>query len=91
MERMIAMPHSNAEEEFVLRYRRQLEAQSVKQMVQPLERDENGVAFSAAEGRVTASGALGSNGFKRYLACSPAWARTAGLRGGRCCFCVLVF
>ncbi|XP_030605861.1 small ribosomal subunit protein uS9m isoform X2 [Archocentrus centrarchus] len=51
MERMLAMPCSNTEEQFVLRYRRQLEAQSMKQMVPPLEKDENGVAFSTAEGR----------------------------------------
>lgn len=50
---MLAMPYSSTEEEFVQRYRRQLEAQSMKQMVPPLEKDENGLAFSTAEGRLT--------------------------------------
>uniref|UniRef100_A0A3Q3ENX1 Small ribosomal subunit protein uS9m n=1 Tax=Labrus bergylta TaxID=56723 RepID=A0A3Q3ENX1_9LABR len=51
MERLLSMPYCATEEEFVLRYRRQLEAQSRKQMVPPLEKDERGVAFSTAEGR----------------------------------------
>lgn len=50
MERLLSMPYCATEEEFVLRYRRQLESQSKKQTVPPLERDERGVAFSAAEG-----------------------------------------
>lgn len=51
MERLLSMPYCATEEEFVLRYRRQLESQSKKQTVPPLERDEKGVAFSTAEGR----------------------------------------
>nr|XP_019960225.1 PREDICTED: 28S ribosomal protein S9, mitochondrial [Paralichthys olivaceus] len=51
MERLLSVPYCGVEEEFVLRYRRQLEAQSRKQMVPPLERDERGVAFSTSEGR----------------------------------------
>ncbi|XP_022616367.1 28S ribosomal protein S9, mitochondrial [Seriola dumerili] len=51
MERLLSMPYCAMEEEFVLRYRRQLEAQSKSQMVPPLERDDRGVAFSTAEGR----------------------------------------
>ncbi|XP_039998472.1 28S ribosomal protein S9, mitochondrial [Xiphias gladius] len=51
MERLLSMPYCAAEEEFVLRYRRQLEAQSRKQMVPPLERDDRGVAFSTSDGR----------------------------------------
>lgn len=51
MERLLSMPYCATEEEFVLRYRRQLEAQSTRQMVPPLQRDEQGVAFSTAEGR----------------------------------------
>lgn len=47
------MPYSSTEEEFVQRYRRLLEAQSLKQLVPLLEKDENGVAFSTAEGRFT--------------------------------------
>ncbi|XP_026015307.1 small ribosomal subunit protein uS9m [Astatotilapia calliptera] len=51
MEHMLCMPYSSTEEEFVQRYRRLLEAQSLKQLVPLLEKDENGVAFSTAEGR----------------------------------------
>lgn len=51
MERLLSMPYCATEEEFVLRYRRQLESQSKKQTAPPLQRDERGVAFSTAEGR----------------------------------------
>ncbi|XP_076580265.1 small ribosomal subunit protein uS9m [Chaetodon auriga] len=51
MGRLLAMPHCATEEEFVLRYRQQLEGQSPKQMMPALERDDGGVAFSTAEGR----------------------------------------
>ncbi|KAI3366086.1 hypothetical protein L3Q82_009912, partial [Scortum barcoo] len=51
MERLLSMPYCATEEEFVLRYRRQLETQFRKQMVPPLERDDRGVAFSTADGR----------------------------------------
>ncbi|XP_056157349.1 28S ribosomal protein S9, mitochondrial isoform X2 [Lampris incognitus] len=51
MERMLSLPYSVIEEEFVLRFRRQLEVQSTKQVVPQLERDERGVAFSTTEGR----------------------------------------
>ncbi|XP_038577436.1 28S ribosomal protein S9, mitochondrial [Micropterus salmoides] len=51
MERLLSMPYCATEQEFVLRYRRQLEAQSRKQMVPLLERDERGVSFSTSEGR----------------------------------------
>lgn len=53
MERLLSLPYCASEEEFVLRYRKQLEAQSRKQMVPQLEKDERGVAFSTAEGRHT--------------------------------------
>ncbi|KAM6892704.1 small ribosomal subunit protein uS9m [Lycodopsis pacificus] len=51
MERLLSMPYCATEEDFVLRHRRTLESQSRKQMVPTLERDERGVAFSAADGR----------------------------------------
>uniref|UniRef100_A0A8D0AXJ1 Small ribosomal subunit protein uS9m n=1 Tax=Sander lucioperca TaxID=283035 RepID=A0A8D0AXJ1_SANLU len=51
MERLLSMPYCATEQEFVLCYRRQLEALSSKQMVPMLERDDKGVAFSTAEGR----------------------------------------
>uniref|UniRef100_A0A8C4P1L1 Small ribosomal subunit protein uS9m n=1 Tax=Dicentrarchus labrax TaxID=13489 RepID=A0A8C4P1L1_DICLA len=51
MERLVSMPYSGVEEEFILPYRQQLGAQSTKEMVPPLEKDDRGVAFSTAEGR----------------------------------------
>uniref|UniRef100_A0A672HX75 Small ribosomal subunit protein uS9m n=1 Tax=Salarias fasciatus TaxID=181472 RepID=A0A672HX75_SALFA len=51
MERLLAAPYGAAEGEFVMRYRRQLEAQSAQQVAPALERDERGVAYSEADGR----------------------------------------
>ncbi|KAL7826134.1 hypothetical protein SRHO_G00338720 [Serrasalmus rhombeus] len=51
MERLLSMPYCAMEEEFVQRFRRQLEVQSSKQEIPAVQHDENGVAFSQAEGR----------------------------------------
>ncbi|KAM4559923.1 small ribosomal subunit protein uS9m [Odontesthes bonariensis] len=51
MERLLSMPESSSEEQFVLHYRRQLEAQSSHQVVPPLQKDDKGVAFSTSDGR----------------------------------------
>ncbi|XP_062383757.1 28S ribosomal protein S9, mitochondrial [Sardina pilchardus] len=51
MERLLSMPYSALEEESVLRYRRQLEVQSSKQEIPPLQQDQQGAAFSTAVGR----------------------------------------
>ncbi|KAJ8409974.1 hypothetical protein AAFF_G00210150 [Aldrovandia affinis] len=51
MERLLPLPYSSLEEEFVQKFRRQLEVQSTKQVFQPLQQDQDGVAFSSAEGR----------------------------------------
>lgn len=51
MERLLSLPQCASEEEFVLHHRRQLEDQSKKQAVPPLQQDERGVAFSAADGK----------------------------------------
>ncbi|XP_008302982.1 small ribosomal subunit protein uS9m [Stegastes partitus] len=51
MERLLSMSYSDIEEEFVLHYRRQLEAQSMKHIRPKLDRDERGVTFSKADGR----------------------------------------
>ncbi|XP_069554333.1 small ribosomal subunit protein uS9m [Brachyistius frenatus] len=51
MERLLSMPCCATEEEFIQRYRRQLEAQSRQQTVPRLEKDDEGVAFSASDGR----------------------------------------
>jgi small subunit ribosomal protein S9 len=44
MERLLSLPYCSVEEDFVQRYRRQLEIQSSKQQVQPLQYDQHGVA-----------------------------------------------
>src|SRR4029434_2122840 len=51
MERLLSMPYSALEEECVQRYRRQLEVQSSKQEIPPLQHDQQGAAFSTAVGR----------------------------------------
>jgi len=53
MERLLSMPESSSEEQFVLHYRRQLEAQSSQQLAPPLQKDDKGVAFSTSDGRKT--------------------------------------
>ncbi|KAG8587063.1 hypothetical protein GDO81_005557 [Engystomops pustulosus] len=50
MERLVSLPHSSIVEDFVLKYCKNLEIQSKKQMVNPLQYDEHGVAFSTGEG-----------------------------------------
>uniref|UniRef100_A0A3B4APW3 Uncharacterized protein n=1 Tax=Periophthalmus magnuspinnatus TaxID=409849 RepID=A0A3B4APW3_9GOBI len=50
MERLVSMPYSATEQEFVMRFRQQLDALAKNQIVPPLQRDEQGVAFSTAEG-----------------------------------------
>ncbi|XP_041834575.1 28S ribosomal protein S9, mitochondrial [Melanotaenia boesemani] len=51
MQRLLSMPYCSMEEQFVLRFRQQLEAQSQYQTVPPLQKDDKGVAFSTADGR----------------------------------------
>ncbi|KAM4045010.1 small ribosomal subunit protein uS9m [Anomaloglossus baeobatrachus] len=51
MERLVSMPHSSIEEDYILKYCKNLEIQSKKQMVNPLQYDEHGVAFSTGEGK----------------------------------------
>lgn len=50
MERLLALPHSSNQDQFVSQFRCQLEAQSKNQMVPPLQQDHRGVAFSTAHG-----------------------------------------
>ncbi|XP_061533719.1 28S ribosomal protein S9, mitochondrial isoform X2 [Phycodurus eques] len=57
MERLLSQPYCAMEEQFVLCYRQQLEAQSSKQTISSLEKDEKGVAFSTAQGRRKTSNA----------------------------------
>lgn len=56
MERLLSMPCCATEEDFVQRYRRQLESLSKRQAVPTVERDERGVAYSAADGRCPTDG-----------------------------------
>ncbi|XP_056412080.1 28S ribosomal protein S9, mitochondrial [Hyla sarda] len=51
MERLVSLPHSSIEQDYIHRYCKNLEIQSKKQMVNPLQYDENGVAFSTGEGK----------------------------------------
>lgn len=51
MERLLSLPYCGTEKSFVLSYRRELDAQSSKQTVPTIERDERGVAYSTSEGR----------------------------------------
>ncbi|XP_067842303.1 28S ribosomal protein S9, mitochondrial [Heptranchias perlo] len=51
LERMLTLPYSSIEEEYVLKFRRKMEDQSKKQIIEPLQFDENGVAFSKGEGQ----------------------------------------
>lgn len=51
MERLLSLPYCGAETSFVLSYRKELDAQSSKQTVPTIERDERGVAYSISEGR----------------------------------------
>ncbi|XP_069828527.1 small ribosomal subunit protein uS9m [Dendropsophus ebraccatus] len=51
MERLVSLPHSSIEEGYIHAYCKSLEIQSKKQMFNPLQYDENGVAFSTGEGK----------------------------------------
>ncbi|KAL1022248.1 hypothetical protein UPYG_G00024200 [Umbra pygmaea] len=51
MERLLSLPNYSSEAEFVQRYRRQLDVQSSKQQVKPLQYNHNGIAYSTADGR----------------------------------------
>uniref|UniRef100_A0A674EKZ3 Small ribosomal subunit protein uS9m n=1 Tax=Salmo trutta TaxID=8032 RepID=A0A674EKZ3_SALTR len=59
MERLLSLPYCSVEEDFVQRYCRQLEIQSSKQQVQPLQYDQHAVAYSTGDGwRKTATGTV---------------------------------
>lgn len=50
LERLVALPYCDIEEDYLLKFRKQLPIQSKKQSFEPLKYDEQGVAFSTAEG-----------------------------------------
>ncbi|XP_061482775.1 small ribosomal subunit protein uS9m [Rhineura floridana] len=51
LEKLIALPCYSIEEDYVLKFRKQLHVQSKQQVVEPLKYNEQGLAFSTAEGR----------------------------------------
>ncbi|XP_059502589.1 28S ribosomal protein S9, mitochondrial isoform X2 [Stegostoma tigrinum] len=51
LERMLSLPYCSIKEEYVLKFRRKMEDQSKQQIIEPLQFDENGVAFSKGEGK----------------------------------------
>uniref|UniRef100_A0AAQ4R968 Small ribosomal subunit protein uS9m n=1 Tax=Gasterosteus aculeatus aculeatus TaxID=481459 RepID=A0AAQ4R968_GASAC len=66
MERLLSMPCCATEEDFVQRYRRQLESLSKRQAVPTVERDERGVAYSPEAVRYWGAGRISFNG-RDYL------------------------
>uniref|UniRef100_A0A8C2FY51 Small ribosomal subunit protein uS9m n=1 Tax=Cyprinus carpio TaxID=7962 RepID=A0A8C2FY51_CYPCA len=81
MEKLLSMPYCSLEEEFILKFRKQLEAQSSKHEIPALQYDPQGVAFSVADGRRktakasitlrdSGSGNITING-RNYLHCFP--------------------
>ncbi|NP_001231482.1 28S ribosomal protein S9, mitochondrial [Sus scrofa] len=51
LERLSALPCGATEEDFVNRFRRSIPIQSKKQLIEPLQYDEQGMAFSRGEGK----------------------------------------
>ncbi|XP_078078086.1 small ribosomal subunit protein uS9m isoform X2 [Mustelus asterias] len=51
LERMLSLSYCSIKEEYVLKFRRKMEDQSKKQIIESLQLDENGVAFSKGEGQ----------------------------------------
>ncbi|XP_059137641.1 small ribosomal subunit protein uS9m [Peromyscus eremicus] len=51
LEKLLTLPYGPAEEEFVQRFRKSVTIQSKKQMIEPVQYDEHGKAFSTSEGR----------------------------------------
>ncbi|XP_074847405.1 small ribosomal subunit protein uS9m [Carettochelys insculpta] len=51
LERLVTLPCCGIEEEYVLKFRKELALQLKKVMIQPLQYDEQGVAFSTGEGK----------------------------------------
>lgn len=51
LEKLLTLPCGPAEEDFVQRFRRSVTVQSKKQLIEPVQYDEQGMAFSTSEGR----------------------------------------
>lgn len=50
LEKLLTLPYGPAEEELVQRFRKSVTVQSKKQVIEPVQRDERGMAFSTSEG-----------------------------------------
>lgn len=50
LEKLLTLPCGPAEEDFVRRFRRSVTVQSKKQLIEPVQYDEQGMAFSTSEG-----------------------------------------
>ncbi|XP_036023638.1 28S ribosomal protein S9, mitochondrial isoform X2 [Onychomys torridus] len=51
LEKLLTLPYGPAEEQFVQRFRKSVTIQSKKQVIEPVQCDEQGKAFSTSEGR----------------------------------------
>ncbi|KAM7182330.1 small ribosomal subunit protein uS9m [Macrochelys suwanniensis] len=51
LERLVTLPCCDIEEEYVLKFRKELAIQLKKMIIEPLQYDEQGVAFSTGEGK----------------------------------------
>ena len=51
-EKLVALPCCSIEEDYLLKFRKEIFLQSRKQIIEPLKYDEQGVAFSTAEGNL---------------------------------------
>ncbi|XP_057650424.1 28S ribosomal protein S9, mitochondrial [Chionomys nivalis] len=51
LEKLLTLPYGPAEEELVQRFRKSVTVQSKKQVIEPVQYDERGMAFSTSEGR----------------------------------------
>lgn len=50
LEKLLTLPYGPAEEELVQRFRKSVTVQSKKQVIEPVQYDERGMAFSTSEG-----------------------------------------
>uniref|UniRef100_A0A8C5RSM5 Small ribosomal subunit protein uS9m n=1 Tax=Laticauda laticaudata TaxID=8630 RepID=A0A8C5RSM5_LATLA len=69
LERLVTLPYCDMEQDYLLKFRKELPIQSKKQSFEPLKYDERGVAFSTAEGKrksATATATLHANGNGKF-------------------------
>ncbi|XP_007501239.1 28S ribosomal protein S9, mitochondrial [Monodelphis domestica] len=51
LERLLTLPCGSTEEEYIQKFRRTIPVQSKKKLIEPLQYDEHGMAFSSGEGK----------------------------------------